>query len=37
MKSVNNYKVVKSEKLSEDFNPRFIIIDADTGEIIDDA
>ena len=37
MKSVNNYKVVKSEKLSEDFNPRFIIIEADTGEIIDDA
>ena len=37
MKPITNYKVVKSEKLSEAFDPRFIIIDADTGEIIDDA
>lgn len=30
-------KVVKSEELSEPYFPRFVIIDEETGEIVDDA
>lgn len=32
-----NIKIIKSEKLSSDFDNRFIIIDIHTGEILDDA
>lgn len=32
-----NIKVIKSEKLSSLYDNRFIIIDLDTGKIIDDA
>jgi hypothetical protein len=34
---VEPYKVIKSEQLSEPWQARFIIINPDTGEVLDDA
>ena len=32
-----NVKVIKSKELSSQYEPRFIVVDTDTGEILDDA
>jgi hypothetical protein len=32
-----NIKVIKSKELSEQFEPRFIVVNIETGEILDDA
>lgn len=36
-KQMNNYKVIRSKQLSKDYESRYIIIDAKTQEILDDA
>lgn len=33
----DNIKVIKSKELSEQFEPRFIVVNTETGEILDDA
>lgn len=30
-------KVIRSEKLSGEWDPRFVVVDEDTGEVLDDA
>ena len=32
-----NVKAILSEQLSEEYNPRYVMVDVDTGEIVDDA
>ena len=32
-----NVKAILSEQLSEEYNPRYVLVDIDTGEIVDDA
>lgn len=32
-----NIKVVRSDKLSKNYEDRFVVVSADTGEILDDA
>lgn len=34
---MTNYIVAKSAKLSKHYEPRYIIVDEETGEILDDA
>ena len=34
---MGNWKVVKSDTLSERYSPRYIIIDSESGEMFDDA
>ena len=35
--STKKYKAIKSKELSEPNNPRYVIVDAETSEILDDA
>ena len=34
---MSNWKVVKSDALSEQYFPRFVVIDAESGNVLDDA
>lgn len=34
---MTNWKVVKSDALSEQYFPRFVVVDAESGKVLDDA
>ena len=34
---MTNWKVVKSDALSEQYFPRFVVVDAEGGKVLDDA
>ena len=34
---MTNWKVVKSGALSEQYFPRFVVVDAESGKVLDDA